>query len=81
MSKLGNYSILLGLSSWASSRLFAIGLLVITCTRYPHGRVPEMYILVSSPRVLVGLEQSGMDSFVSARHMLSIMYIIIGIPV
>ena len=78
MSKLGGYSILLGLSSWASSCLFAIGPLVITCTRYPHGRVPEMYILVSSPRVLVWLEESGMDSFASARHILST---IIGIPV
>ena len=37
-----------------------------------------MHILVSSPRVLVWLEESGMDSFVSARHMLCI---IIGIPV
>ena len=48
MSKLGGYSILLGLLSWASSWLFAIGPLVVTCTRYPHGRVPEMYTLVTT---------------------------------
>src|SRR5665811_1253663 len=45
----------LGLLSWASCMLLIVGRLVDTCTRYPYGRVPEMYIFVSGspPNLLV----------------------------